>query len=373
MKSPPLVEKFFPCSRCGASLRYSVKSGTLKCPYCGFENRIEEVDADLREYDFKEAVEVLEKIRPKPLKRRDVKCPSCGAVFKMEENVFSGTCPYCGVFVVENVRDYRPIFAQGLLPFTVDRKKAFLIFKKWIDSLWFAPSDLKKAKFELNFIGYYLPYWTFDADTETYYEGRRGDYYFEYETFLVNVDGRLQRRSERVQKIRWRRVNGRVFRHFDDVIVGASKRLSRKIVDALAPWPIERAVAYDEKYLTGFEGELYQIDLKDGFEVAKLYMNQVIRSDVLRDIGGDRQEILYLTTSYKNRTFKHLLLPVWVADFKYGGKNYRFAINAVTGKLRGERPYSKIKIFFAVLFSLILLSILFYLANEYGYIFEGNF
>ncbi|NPA82254.1 MAG: primosomal protein N' (replication factor Y) - superfamily II helicase, partial [Epsilonproteobacteria bacterium] len=191
--------------------------------------------------------------------------------------------------------------------------------------------------------------------------------------FLVNVDGRLQRRSERVQKIRWRRVNGRVFRHFDDVIVGASKRLSRKIVDALAPWPIERAVAYDEKYLTGFEGELYQIDLKDGFEVAKLYMNQVIRSDVLRDIGGDRQEILYLTTSYKNRTFKHLLLPVWVADFKYGGKNYRFAINAVTGKLRGERPYSKIKIFFAVLFSLILWSILFYLANEYGYIFEGNF
>ena len=366
----PLVEKFFPCKNCGASLRYSIKTGNLKCPYCGYENRIKEVDADLKEYSFKEALRVLEKTKFLPLKEHDAKCPSCGAVFKIEENLFSGKCPYCGTFVVEEVRDFRPIFAKSLIPFLIDRKKAFLIFKKWIKSLWFAPSKLKNSSFELKFIGYYLPYWTFDSDTKTYYEGRRGDYYFEDETFFVNEGGRLIEKRGSVQKIRWRFVSGWVFRRFDDVVVGASKRLPRKIIDSLSPWPFEKAVGYDEKYISGFKGEIYQIGLKDGFEIAKLYMNQVIREDVRRDIGGDRQEILHLSTIYENKTFKHLLLPVWIADFKYENKNYRFAINAATGKIKGERPYSKWKIFFTVITILVLVAALFYLGDKYGYLFE---
>jgi hypothetical protein len=48
-------------------------------------------------------------------------------------------------------------------------------------------------------------------------------------------------------------------------------------------------------------------------------------------------------------TFKHILLPVWVAAYRYGGKPYRFVVNGQTGKVQGERPYSAIKIAIAVI------------------------
>jgi len=48
-------------------------------------------------------------------------------------------------------------------------------------------------------------------------------------------------------------------------------------------------------------------------------------------------------------TFKHLLLPVWLAAYKYRGKTYRFVVNGRTGRVQGERPWSLWKIAVAVL------------------------
>jgi hypothetical protein len=53
-------------------------------------------------------------------------------------------------------------------------------------------------------------------------------------------------------------------------------------------------------------------------------------------------------------TFKHILLPVWLAAYKYRGKSYRFVVNGRTGRVQGERPYSAIKIAFAVIAGLII-------------------
>jgi len=368
MKNPPLIEKFFPCQRCGASLKYSIKTGTLKCPYCGYENKIEEIDDSfVKEYDFKEALLAIEKVKFKELKKHDVKCPSCGAIFVFEKNIYAGKCPYCGTFVVEDVRKFRPITAQALLPFKIKKEEAFKIFRNWINSLWFAPSKLKSASFENNFSGIYLPYWTYDSYTVTYYRGSRGDIYYEQEYVMVNENGRWVRKLREVQKVRWTPVSGRVERHFDDVLVGASQRLPRKIIDALKPWTLDELVPYDEKYISGFESEVYQVNLDDGYEIAKYYMQQTIRNDIRRDIGGDLQQIHSAHTEYREKTFKHILLPIWSASFRYENKTYRFAINAVTGKIKGERPYSKTKIILTVLIVLTILSILFYLGEESGF------
>lgn len=364
MNSPKLIEKFFPCKQCGASLRYSIKTGSLKCPYCGFENRIEDLDEEIREYDFNEALNAIERVKFKELKEHEVKCPSCSAVFRFEENVYAGVCPYCGIFVVEDITKLRPITAQSLIPFEVKKDKAFNIFKEWIKSLWFAPSKLKSASFEANFNGIFLPYWTYDSYTVSKYRGMRGDIYYEDAYVTVYREGRAYQELKRVQKIRWSSSYGTVKRHFDDVLVGASKRLSRQIIDALRPWPLQKLVPYNERYITGFESEVYQVNLDDGFDVAKYYMLQTIREDIRYDIGGDLQKITAVHTDYYDKTFKHILLPVWSASFNYGGKIYRFAINGVTGKIKGERPFSKIKIFFTVLFVLLCLALLFYISES---------
>ena len=91
------------------------------------------------------------------------------------------------------------------------------------------------------------------------------------------------------------------------------------------------------------------IGLDNGFEFAKAKMSFKIEQNVRQDIGGDQQQIHSIQTQHKNVTYKNVLFPVWTASFQWKNKEYNYAINAQTGKLVGERPYSVTKIVFAVL------------------------
>src|SRR5262249_11997487 len=59
-------------------------------------------------------------------------------------------------------------------------------------------------------------------------------------------------------------------------------------------------------------------------------------------------------TQYVGVTFKHLLLPVWVAVYRYRDKVFRILVNARTGEVQGERPYSWVKIALLVLAILLI-------------------
>ncbi len=67
-----------------------------------------------------------------------------------------------------------------------------------------------------------------------------------------------------------------------------------------------------------------------------------------------------MQTAVSDETFKHILLPIWMAAYKYGGKSYRFVVNAQTGKVQGERPWSAWKITGAVIAGLIVAGALAY-------------
>jgi hypothetical protein len=78
---------------------------------------------------------------------------------------------------------------------------------------------------------------------------------------------------------------------------------------------------------------------------------------VRRDIGGDHQRIHSMDTRHDHVTFKHVLLPVWISAYRYGDRTFRFLVNARTGEVQGERPYSWIKITLAVIAVLIAIAI----------------
>ncbi|MDZ4085590.1 MAG: hypothetical protein U1E69_02190, partial [Tabrizicola sp.] len=80
----------------------------------------------------------------------------------------------------------------------------------------------------------------------------------------------------------------------------------------------------------------------------------VILQDVRHDIGGDEQRVNDVDTRWSGETFKHILLPVWMAAYKYNGKSYRFLVNGQTGEVQGERPWSVWKIAFAVLLAAVI-------------------
>ena len=211
--------------------------------------------------------------------------------------------------------------------------------------------------------GIYVPFWTYDADTQSSYRGQRGEHYYETEWVNVTVNGKTERRQQQVQKTRWYAAQGRVSRQFDDVLVMASRSLPARLGNDLTPWDLGKLEPYTPDYLAGFQAEGYTVSLADGNACAHEVMAGVIEGDVRHDIGGDVQRIDSINTDYSAETFKHILLPVWMAAYKYGGKSYRFLVNGQTGEVQGERPYSWWKIGFAVVLAAALVLGAVYLTN----------
>jgi len=347
-----IEEHRFPCDNCGADFRFDPDANRLVCDHCGNTSDVEDAGQAhaMVEIDFQTAL--ANKLPEAEIEEtRVVGCPNCGAQVEFDAATHAAECPFCATPVVTDTGTNRHIKPKGLLPFALDESAARDALGDWLGSLWFAPNGVSEyARKGRKMNGIYVPYWTFDADTKSEYQGQRGTDY--YETRTVMRDGK--REQVRVRKTRWRRVSGRVARFFDDVLVLASRSLPKKYTDRLEPWDLSELRPYLPEYLAGFRAEAYTVQLDEGFEEAKVIMNRVIERDVRFDIGGDRQRIDKLRTQVNDVTFKHVLLPVWMAAYKYRGKTYRFVVNGRTGLVQGERPYSAWKIATAIIIAAII-------------------
>ena len=165
-------------------------------------------------------------------------------------------------------------------------------------------------------------------------------------------------RSRQVQRTNWYPCSGEVSRHFDGVLVAASRAIAEAKLDALEPWDLDAMRPYEPAYLAGFKAQRYQLELPGGFEKAKGEMQTTIAQDVRRNIGGDEQRIDSLETQYANVMFRHLLLPVWIGAYRFQNKVYQVAVNARTGEVQGERPYSAAKIALLVAAVLLLVALI---------------
>ncbi|MBN1567763.1 MAG: hypothetical protein JXA73_07935 [Acidobacteria bacterium] len=346
------------CSRCGAKTNFAPGTSALKCPYCGFETLIPRSEESVGELDYREFLEKVGNEKESSEAQR-IHCEKCGAETTMPAESAAGICPFCGANMVFSGSVSRLIKPESLLPFKIGRKEAFVSFRRWIKGLWFAPGKLKQyARSDSKLAGVYLPYWTYDSAATTNYQGERGDYYYTTEAYTAMVNGRSVRRTRQVRHTRWRPASGTVHNSFDDILILASKSLPAKHIEELAPWDLNNLVPYADEYLSGFRAESYQVSLPEGFESAKSVMSAAIQNSIRQDIGGDEQRIHSAQTRYSGITFKHILLPLWLSAYRFHEKVYRIVINARTGEVQGDRPYSAWKIAAAVLAALAIVGVI---------------
>jgi DNA-directed RNA polymerase subunit RPC12/RpoP len=343
----------YPCTACGARVEYAPGGDVLRCPYCGHEQPVAAAVRQVREHAFTE----LAQLPRKPLASLAAQvfvCRKCGA--QTQSQALSQACQFCGAPLVADASLGGQIAPEAVLPFEVDRAGVRAALRAWVASRWFAPSQLKKVTEAESLKGTYLPHWTFDAGTESDYRGERGEHYYVTETYTETVNGQSQTRTRQVQKTRWYNANGTVRRGFDDILVPATGHLSDKQLDKLTPWPLERAAAYQPDYLAGYDTLRYDVEPESGLQTAKERMAPVITEDCRRDIGGDEQRVHSVDTRYFDVTYKLMLLPVWIVAYLYAGRPWQVLVNARTGEVIGERPYSAAKITAAVVAALLLVT-----------------
>lgn len=346
----------FPCGQCGATLTFAPGTNHLTCPYCGHQEVIQAEQKPIVEHDLSAGLARVRHARFSELSQsgREIRCDGCGANSVVTTQ--SDHCAFCGSpRITPLTRSETTIVPESLLPFHIDERGASSAFRQWVASRWFVPNDFRRRAKHQGMDGVYLPFWTFDSQTDTRYVGQRGDHYYETEYY---EDAEGNRKSRQVRRTRWRSAAGSVHVNFDDVLVCATSTLPPLLVTSLEPWDLKLLQPYQPSYLSGFTTERYTVELSDGFDIAESRMEPSIRNAIRRDIGGDVQQIFSTHIVHSETTFKHVLLPLWISSFRYNDHVYRVIVNARTGEVAGERPWSALKITLVVLLGLLIVGLI---------------
>jgi len=356
---PTPKSQSFPCPSCSATMVFDPASGGMKCPYCGVKQALQAA-GEVASHSYDEAIKGNHAKQAISDKALQVNCTSCGGSVVFVPPEVAGVCSFCGIAIVAAPKAADPLIApDAVLPAKIVKNVARDSVKTWLSSRWFAPNALKKMAQQEGISAVYLPFWTYDCDTQSRYTGERGEHYYETEVYEENGE----RKTREVQHTRWYAAAGQVSRSFDDVLIPATKTVNEKRLNKLQPWNLEELRNYEPAFLAGFKAQRYQLELAEGFGHAQSVMRSEIESDVRSDIGGDEQRVTGIDTKYSNVMFRHLLLPVWLGAYRFQNKAYQVMVNATTGEVQGERPYSVAKITMLILAILLAIMLLVMMSN----------
>jgi predicted RNA-binding Zn-ribbon protein involved in translation (DUF1610 family) len=293
---------------------------------------------------------------------RSFKCNSCNATITVEPNAAATNCPFCGSsHVLAQEGSSRVLKPESVLPFEIDQNSAVSKFRTWLGRGWFRPNQVKRIarNAEARLQGVYLPFWTFDAQTYSHWRAQAGYHYYVTERYTVNVNGQRQTRTRQVQKTRWQPASGKHDEFFDDVLVYATRSVPESILERIYPYDTTKLVPYRPQYLAGWRAEEYQVGLEEGWEMGQGIIKDRLHHACAREVPGDTHRNLRVQTRFQDVTFKHTLLPVWIASYRYNQKVYNFMVNGETGRVQGEAPISWWKVALTVLVILALLACIF--------------
>ncbi len=302
----------FKCKNCGGNTIYSPEKKKMYCPFC------ESIDSE-EQNDSSGDIQI---------------CQNCGGEVLVEEYTSATQCKYCDNYLIFNERIEGEYTPNLIIPFQYSKEMVKQLLRDKFKKSIFAPTDFL-SEVKLNTMqGDYVPFWLYDYNTQCEYSGegtktrvwRAGD--IEYtETSIYDIY-----RNMDIQ--------------FNRIPVDASIKMQDDIMDLLEPYEYNQLESFKASYMSGFEGERYNVT------------SEVVEPRARRKMESDTNQILsrtisgYTKTSQRHKSITTIdenvnygLLPVWTYMYTYKDKPYPFYINGQTAKIIGKTPVSKAKVF----------------------------
>lgn len=357
----------FHCPSCGAEATWNAGKQALICGFCGTESPAQldttpGGDDDIVEHDLVAALRGQDGERGWQADRVEVRCQSCQAISVFDPARVGQRCDFCGsssLVPYEEVKDaFRP---ESLLAFKLSENQVRDTVRQWYGSRWFAPNALGTKAMTDQLKGIYIPYWTFDAQSEADWSAESG-YHYNVTEYYTDSNG--NRQSRQVQYTRWEPSAGHVSHFFDDELVCASKGVDRRLLSEVEEFPTKELVPYQSGFLAGWVVERYQIDLMAAAQKSREGMEGKLNGLCASQIPGDTYRDLRINADWSGQTFKHILTPIWLLSYDYHGEVYQVVVNGYTGAISGRYPKSWIKILLLVFGILALITIVIRLAQK---------
>lgn len=303
---------FFRCKNCGGNVVYSPEKHTMFCPFCDSEKSEERAEGTTPEMTI---------------------CPNCGGEVPLEEHTSATQCPYCDSYLIFNERvegEYEP---KMIIPFQLGKETCKKSIREKFKRNLFAPTDFL-SEVRLNSMqGVYVPYWFYDYDTHCVFQGEAtkvrswtsgNTQYTETSYYAVNRDMDIA---------------------FNKIPVDASEKMPDDVMDLMEPYNYNQLIAFTPEYMSGFYAEKYNM-LSDVVENrARKKMKEDAEAMLRQSYSGyNSVRTLQQDVQIKDSSVCYGLLPVWKYLYTYNEKEYPFYVNGQTGKIVGNAPVSKKKV-----------------------------
>jgi hypothetical protein len=306
----------FMCPKCGARMSFAPDgSNALICDYCTTGHALG-LQKNNDEKDFIVAMATM-KGHGKPLQEQAFHCNGCGAEFILPPKQISANCLYCDsphVVSLENTKDL--LAPDAILPFAVDTKQATKYLIDWVEKNKIKPE--KKVELPR---GLYLPLWTFDIGGSIEYTGEMVEMQDEF------LGERKQRKIIRV--------NDEYPIIVDDYPIPASRKLSSVFLELIPSFDLKGLKPYDPRFLSSWLAEIYDIPMADASLDARSMAYKKYKNELPYLINNVN---IVNTSSAKImvESFKLNLLPVWMTELPFGGREHLVLINGQNGQVESD-------------------------------------
>ena len=340
------------CPSCGADMIYDAESGKLLCEHCGTQKEIAGKTSE--ELDFERLLTDKGGWKESHVFR----CENCGAQEVLDKNEIAKQCPFCGATNIVETSELPDIRPNAVVPFRVAIKDAASAVKTWVRKRLFAPQKFRKSAKPEKMQGVYMPAFSFDSQTYSYYTAVLGKHYY--------VTRRVNGKTVQERRTRYFTVSGNFDMFFDDVLIQASGSIDQKSLNKLQPFQTNDSREYTGAYLSGYTATQNSKSGLECWEEAKDVIAGRLRSAILSRYVYDEVSSFRISTQYAGITFKYILLPVYVGHCKWHAKIYNFFVNGLNGKVTGKAPVSPLKVIITILIAAGVLVGLYFLFRLYG-------
>ncbi len=332
----------YKCENCAASLRFDAKKNMLMCDYCGSEFSVDYVEEStakkqeketkakaLNEENWKDNYEENGEDSFAKMQVKVRTCPSCGGTLLGDENSAATFCAYCGNATLTDAVITDARIPDYIIPFKNTKEEAQKAFLEWGKKGFITPKNFTSKSTVDKITGLYVPFYLYSCFSDCDYNAKAQK---------VHTEKKLMKTVEITEHYR---VGRNVSVKYNDIPADASEKMNDETMDLLEPFDFNELEEFKKAYMSGFLADKYSYTDKELVErVAKRvieYSNEAAEDTITGYTDftktNSRTDISWHKTKY-------VMLPVWILNYNYNGKNYEFAMNGQSGKTVGKRPVS---------------------------------
>ena len=342
----------YQCPACTGPLHFAGGSGKLECEYCGASYDVAEIEALYAEKEEKAAAarQAAEETRQSAPSgdggawdtsgfsedwgtegdgMRAYSCPSCGAELICDENTAATSCPYCGNPTVVPGQFSGQLRPDFIIPFKLSKEDAVKALKDHYKGKIFLPKSFTQENHVQEIQGVYVPFWMFDGEAEgdARYEATRSHTYRSGDYEITETEHYDIYRAG--------------FISFEKIPADASSKMPDDHMDSIEPYDYQELKPFSTAYLPGFLADKFDVTVEQCRQRADQRCAGTL-SATLRDTvtGYHTCTLIHESVSLKRGKVHYALMPVWMLNTKWKGKDFLFAMNGQTGKLVGDLPVS---------------------------------